>query len=88
MSKRDLSNFIDQSNWTASIFGGTVYDIDNLTQSDVDELCAKINNQLSPENLTCDGEASPTMVRNKYNMLAGSLKQLHGMGFTVTVEEL
>ena len=88
MSKRDLSNFIDQTNWTASIFGGTVYDINNLTQSDVDELCAKINNQLSPENLTCDGEASPTMVRNKYNMLAGSLKQLHTMGFTVTVEEL
>ena len=88
MSKRDLSNFIDQTNWTASIFGGPTYDINNLTQSDVDLLCAKINNQLSPENLTCDGEASPAMVQAKFNMLAGAIKHLHTMGFTVTVEEL
>jgi hypothetical protein len=88
MSKRNLQQVIAQANFTATIFGGTVYDINALTQTDADALCATINNQLSPENLTCDGELSGAQVQARFNTLAGALKELHRMGFTVTVEEL
>jgi hypothetical protein len=88
MSKQNLQQVIDQANFTATIFGGKVYDINALTQTDVDALCDKINNQLSPENLTCDGELSGQQVQARFNTLAGALKELHRMGFTVTVEEL
>jgi hypothetical protein len=88
MSKRNLQQVIDQANFTATIFGGKVYDINALTQTDADLLCATINNQLSPENLTCDGELRGAQVQARFNTLAGALKELHRMGFTVTVEEL
>jgi hypothetical protein len=88
MSKRNLQQVIDHANFTATIFGGTVYDINALTQADVDQLCDKINSQLSPENLTCDGELSRAQVQARFNQLTGAVKELHRMGFTVTVEEL
>lgn len=87
MSKRALELYIDQVNFTAKIFGGNVLDINTLTQADVDSLCDKINSDLSPENLTCDGELSRSQVQARFDMLAGSIKELHAMGFTVTVEE-
>jgi hypothetical protein len=88
MSKRNLQQVIQQANFTAAIFGGTEYNIDTLTQADADALCALINNQLSPENLTCDGELRGSQVKARFDQLAGALKELHTMGFTVTVEEL
>lgn len=88
MSKRALETYLNQVNFTAKIFGGRVYDVNTLSQADVDVLCAKINSDLSPENLSCDGELSGAQVQARFNVLAGSIKALHAMGFTVTVEEL
>jgi hypothetical protein len=88
MSKRNLQQVIQQANFTATIFGGHVYDINALTQAEVDQLCDKINNQLTPENLTCDGELRGAQVQARFNQLSGAILELHRMGFTVTVEEL
>jgi hypothetical protein len=87
MSKRDLESVIQNANFAATIFGGHTYDVNALTQADVDQLCARINSALSPENLTCDGELSREQVQARFQTLVGALDYMAQLGFTVTVEE-
>ena len=49
-----------------------------LKQEDVDYLLGALSCDLSPENLTCDGELAPAMVRSRYNKLSGVVKDLEG----------
>jgi hypothetical protein len=47
-----------------------------LTQEDANRLYHKIDAQLSPEMLCCDGERSPQEARQTYKMLMGAAKSL------------
>ena len=87
MSHKSLQAYLDQQNFTAMIFGTKVYDINTLTQAEVTDLCGRINSDLSPENLTCDGELSPMQVRQRFALLEGAIKGLQSMGFTLALEE-
>ncbi len=46
------------------------------TQAEVDTWREQIETDLSPENLTCDGEISGAAVRRKLNGLKAELKEL------------
>lgn len=44
----------------------TNYDIKNLTDKDLDNLIDRLEGELSPENLHCDGEISNAEAQKKY----------------------
>lgn len=87
MSQKHLKQYIEQINFTARIFGRGLLDIHSLTQADADQICARIDRDLSPENLTCDGELSGAQVRARYAMLLGAADGLKALGFNVQLEE-
>jgi len=48
-----------------------------LSQEDVNVLGNKLSNELSPENLHCDGEISRNQAQRKYNKLMNVVKDLN-----------
>jgi len=83
MSKKHLEYVIADINFWHKLKGKPLMDIDNLTQAHADELYEKIDTQLSPENLHCDGEATPAQVRRSLIMLRGAADTLEALGFSV-----
>ena len=76
-----LLQYVDQVNLTARFFerDGKTYHARNLTAKDRDELLAKLEYELSPENLTCDGELRGPKLRAKAAMLNGAKAALEKM---------
>jgi hypothetical protein len=81
-----LDQYVEQENRWRAIFGQPPYD---LTKSeDRQALAARIDSQLSPENLHCDGEASPQHVRIMYKRLTTAAEELRKLDPAVTFWEL
>lgn len=71
-----LDNYLMQKNFMASIVGGRTYDANNLSEIDIDCLLQDLDNELSPENLSCDGELRGGGLARKTAMLKGAMKEL------------
>ena len=69
-----LRKFIEQKNHWNSFFKGEQYEI--ATAQGRQRVADMIDNSLSPENLTCDGELSRTEVNRRYKELMTAAKQL------------
>jgi len=73
---KHLTVYVERINLTAKFMGARAglktYNVRNLTAKDRDELLAKIECDLSPENLTCDGELRGPKLRAKAEMLHGA----------------
>ena len=69
-----LQNFVAQKNHWNSFFKGPQYTLN--TAKDRQSLADMIDNELSPENLTCDGELSRTEINRRYKELMTAAKQL------------
>jgi hypothetical protein len=69
-----LQAFIDQKNHWNSFFKGEQYEI--KTAAGRQKVADMIDNSLSPENLTCDGELSRTEVNRRFKELNTAAKQL------------
>lgn len=69
-----LQKYIDQQNRWNSIFKGEQYEI--KTAAGRQRVADMIDNALSPENLTCDGELPRAEVNRRYKELMTSAKQL------------
>ena len=69
-----LQKYIDQKNHWNSFFKGEQYEI--ATQAGRQRLEDMIDNALSPENLTCDGELPRAEVNRRYKELMTAAKQL------------
>ena len=69
-----LQKFIDQKNHWNSIFNGTQYEIQ--TAAGRKQVAQMIDSDLSPENLTCDGELPRTEVNRRYRELTTAAKKL------------
>jgi hypothetical protein len=80
-----LQNFVAQKNHWNSFFKGPQYSLN--TAKDRQELANMIDNALSPENLTCDGELSRTEVNRRYKELITAAKQLKKLDPAVTFYE-
>ena len=65
---KNLEAYVEQKNAWNKIFSISAINFP-LSQANANELMNMIGSELSPENLHCDGEASPNQVRNKLHEL-------------------
>ena len=69
-----LQKYIDQKNRWNAIFKGKQYEIQ--TADGRQEIANCLDSELSPENLTCDGELSRSQVLSKQRALNAVVKEL------------
>ena len=73
---KNLAQYIEQKNAWARIFNNVTYDVNNLSERDCQNLYDSLDNDLSPENLTCDGERSGLQVRQFVRFYNAAAKEL------------
>ena len=83
---RSLRAYVDQKNAWNAIFKGRQLDIDNA--ADRQRIASMIDSDLSPENLTCDGELSRSAVNAKYRQLQAAAKDLLKLDSSVKMYEM
>jgi hypothetical protein len=69
-----LQNFVDKENAYMTIFGRKPLSL--AIAKDRQEIANRIDSQLSPENLSCDGELSRTETNRRYQALTTAARQL------------
>jgi hypothetical protein len=78
MYMQSLQKYIDQKNQWASLFKGQrtepLYEVD--TAAGRKRVAGMIDSDLSPENLSCDGELPMTQVRARYRVLTAAARDL------------
>jgi len=70
-----LKTYIDRYNQWETIFGGTPITFP-LSQKVVDDIARRLDGDLSPENLHCDGEISVSEANQKYRFYERVYKDL------------
>jgi hypothetical protein len=74
MNIATLEAFVERENaWATAVNQPT---LSLLRAQDRQTIAERIDSQLSPEWLTCDGELSPTEVRRRYRNLSRCAEQL------------
>lgn len=71
-----LKQIIDTKNKWVATHNGKQYNIENLQDSDIKSLLGQIEDALSPENLSCDGELNSKEINTKYNSLYSAGQEL------------
>jgi hypothetical protein len=69
-----LQKYLDRKNAYGTLFGAKELTLKNA--SDRQKIADSIDCDLSPENLTCDGELPRSLVQARYNELMSAAKQL------------
>lgn len=78
----NLVHFIGGLNsWAELSKSSDLININNLTDTDAKEIFASVDNELSPENLYCDGEISDAQAEAKRKYFVAVEKELLGLGF-------
>jgi len=70
-------NYFENAVLASQIFGGS--DLKMPNKGNAKEWIEKIENELSPENLTCDGECTQAQVRDKSRRLHAALAHCQGL---------
>jgi hypothetical protein len=83
---KQLQAYVDSKNKWNAIFGSKQYDLSNA--ADRQQLAECIDSELSPENLTCDGELSASQVRARYRSLITVANELRAFDPNVTFQEV
>ena len=82
---KELKAYVAQKNkWTA-IFGDAPLDLSNA--EDRKKIASSIDADLSPENLSCDGELAASQVRARYRTLSQCAEQLQKLDPSVQIYE-
>ena len=76
MSNKHLTSYVEQKNWVRRLFKQPSFDVNNLSALDVQDLLSSIEGDLSPENLSCDGELRGAVLRRRATMLNGARTEL------------
>ena len=76
-----LQKYIDQKNKWNKLFKGPQYEIQTAKGRQVVAAC--LDSDLSPENLSCDGELPRSQVQAKYRALSAAAKELQKLDSTV-----
>jgi hypothetical protein len=71
---KTLENYVEQRNQIRAMFKQKPLSLSN--SQDRQKIADEIDCALSPENLTCDGELSRSVVDQKYRMLTRCAEQL------------
>jgi len=80
-----LTDFVEKENAYMKIFGKAPLSL--AIAEDRQRIAERIDSQLSPENLTCDGELRGSAVRDKYRRLTTAAIQLKKVDPDVTFYE-
>jgi hypothetical protein len=80
-----LTAYVDRKNSFAKIFGSRQLSLQNA--ADRQAIADSIDSDLSPENLTCDGELSRTQVQARYKALTKAAKELQKLDPSVKFYE-
>jgi hypothetical protein len=85
MNISTLEAYVEQRNAYAKIFGKAPLSL--LIAADRQRIADMIDGDLSPENLTCDGELSRSAVQAKYRQLTRAAQELQSIDPSVTFYE-
>jgi hypothetical protein len=80
---RNLQSYVTARNRFNSIFGSQPLEIGRDNQ----KIANMIDSELSPENLTCDGELSRSAVQKRYRELTAAARELKQLDPSVTFYE-
>lgn len=80
-----LTTYVDRKNSFAKIFGSRQLSLQNA--ADRQAIADSIDADLSPENLTCDGELSRSQVQARYKTLTQAAKELQKLDPSVKFYE-
>ena len=83
---KNLQQYVDQTNRWGAIFGAMPLDINDPL--DRQKIASKIDCDLSPENLTCDGEATMAQVRAKSKLLNAAARELKQLDPSINFYEV
>jgi hypothetical protein len=76
-----LTAYVDRKNSFSKIFGNKELSLQNA--ADRKRIAESIDSDLSPENLTCDGELPRSQVNARYKQLTAAAKELIKLDPTV-----
>ena len=82
---KNIQAYVDQKNQWETLFGHPALDL-NVAQDRV-RIANAIDCDLSPENLTCDGELSASQVRARYRTLTSAAEELLVLDPSLTFSE-
>jgi hypothetical protein len=71
-----LNQYIIQRNSLSKMFGGAEINPRNLTRAEAQSIASRIESDLEPENLTCDGELSGSELRARRSLLQMAQREL------------
>jgi len=80
-----LTGYVDQKNRWNAIFGGKQLSLQSA--EDRQKIAGMIDSDLSPENLTCDGELPRSQVQARYKALRDAAVQLQALDPSVKFYE-
>ena len=86
MNISTLEAYVAQKNVWSNILGKTPLSL--LNAKDRQRIADMIDSDMSPENLTCDGELPRSVVRDKVRRLSRCAEQLLSIDPTVTFYEM
>ena len=86
MNISTLEAYVAQKNQWTRIYNGKEMSL--LNAKDRQTIANSIDSDMSPENLTCDGELPPAMVRDKMRRLTRCAEELLSLDSTVTFYEM
>jgi len=82
---QNLQQYVDQKNAWETLFGHPALDL-NVAQDRV-RIANAIDCDLSPENLSCDGELSIAQIRARYQTLTKAADELKALDPTINFME-
>ncbi len=85
MNISTLEQYVEQKNSWGKLFGSKPLSL--LSAADRQKIADSIDADLSPENLTCDGELPRSQVQARYKMLTRAAQELQSIDSSVTFYE-
>lgn len=72
-----LSKYLDRVNfWRVQVEKKAPYTVATLTEDDAQRIMDQLEGDLSPENLSCDGELSRTETNARFRLFTGAMREL------------
>ncbi len=85
MNIATIEQYVEQKNSWGKLFGSKPLSL--LNAADRQKIADSIDADLSPENLTCDGELPRSQVQQRYNFLTRCAQELKSIDPNVTFYE-
>lgn len=86
MARFAIEKYVEQKNQWRSIFKESKLSL--LNAADAQRIAEMLDADLSPENLTCDGERPASEVRARYNFLTRAASELKALYPAVKMYEV